>query len=186
RAPTLLYNSAEARPYPLVAANVTLPSTAATPDTVSATLKVGSVVRGAAKWLGTDWTPGTTRRIVIADTVASDSTKIYSYTLTVTNQWNGVSVLTSPAATVQVAVVSRKLSPFGAGWWLAGIERLYTDSMLWVGGDGSKRKYASAGTNVWAAPNVDRPDTLKKDPVLNQYTRYSAHGTRVVFDAQGH
>lgn len=186
RAPTLLYNSAEARPYPLVAANVTLPITAATPDTVSATLKIGGVVRGTTKWLGTDWTPGSTRRVVIADTLASDSTKIYSYTLTVTNQWNGVSVLTSPAATVQVAVVSRKLSPFGAGWWLAGIERLYTDSMLWVGGDGSTRKYTPAGTNVWTAPNMDRPDTLKKDPVLNQYTRYLAHGVRVVFDAQGH
>jgi RHS repeat-associated protein len=185
RVPTLLYSSAEARPYPLVAANVTLPAGAATPDTVTATLKIGSVTRGIAKWLGTDWVPGSTRRVVVADTVAGDSTKLYSYTLTVTNQWNGASVLTSPAATVQVPVVSRKLSAFGAGWWLAGVERLYTDSMLWVGGDGSTRRYTAAGTNVWGAPNVDRPDTLKKNPTLNQYTRYLPHGVRVVFDAQG-
>jgi len=185
RVPTLLYNSAEARPYPLVAANVTLPAGAATPDTVIATLKIGSVTRGIAKWLGTDWVPGSTRRVVVADTVAGDSTKLYSYTLTVTNQWNGASVLTSPAATLQAPVVSRKQSAFGAGWWLAGVERLYTDSMLWVGGDGSTRRYTAAGTNVWGAPNVDRPDTLKKNPTLNQYTRYLPHGVRVVFDAQG-
>jgi len=185
RIPTLLYNSAEAGPYPLVAASVTLPAGAATPDTVTATLKIGPVTRGIAKWLGTDWVPGSTRRIVVADTVAGDSTQLYSYALTVTNQWNGASVLTSPAATVQVPVVSRKQSAFGAGWWLAGVERLYTDSMLWVGGDGSTRRYTAAGTNVWGAPNVDRPDTLKKNPTLNQYTRYLQHGVRVVFDAQG-
>ena len=187
RMPTLLYNSAEARPFPVVAANVTLPATAAVPDTVIATLKIGSVTYGVAKWSGTDWAPGGVRRIVVADTTGSLATGIYAYTLTVTNQWNGVSSLTSPAVTVQVPVVNRQAAAFGAGWWLTGVERLYprADSMLWVGGDGGTRQYLKTPTtNVWAAPNVDRPDTLKFDGT--RYTRYLPHGLRVVFDAQGH
>jgi RHS repeat-associated protein len=181
RAPTLLYNSAEAKPYPLVAATVTLPATAATPDTVSATLTINSTIHGRGKWPGADWTPGSVRRIVLADTTAP-ATGIYSYTLAVTNQWNGSSSLTQ-SATGQIAVVDRRQSPFGAGWWLAGVERLYTGTMLWVGGDGSTRQYTSAGANVWGAPNLDRPDTIKFDGT--RYTRYLPHGVRVQFDGQG-
>ena len=183
RAPTLIYNSAEARPYPLVAANVSLPTTAANPDTVYATLKAGAVTRGTAKWSGVDWNVGSASRIVVADTTNPDSTGIYSYTLIVTNWWNGTPTVLADTQAVKVPVVARQKSPFGAGWWLAGVERLYPASMLWVGGDGSTRQYAPAGTNVWAAPNVDRPDTLKFDGTF--YTRYVPHGARVQFDQYG-
>jgi RHS repeat-associated protein len=184
RAPTLVYSSAQARPFPLVAANVTLPAAAATPDTVSATLKIGGVTRGTAKWPGSDWTPGSTRRIVVPDTVAGDSTRVYTYSLTVTNQWNGASVLTSPAATIQAGVVSRKLSAFGAGWWLAGLERLvFQDTnLVWVGGDGSIKLYVRAGA-LWRAQAVDRPDSMTFDGT--SYWRYLPHGVKVQFNGAG-
>jgi RHS repeat-associated protein len=187
RTPTLIYNSAEARPYALVAANVALPATAANPDSVYATLKTGVVVRGTAKWAGGDWKAGSATRIVVADTTSADTTGVYIYTLAVTNWWNGATAMTDTQM-VKIPVIARQKTPFGAGWSLAGVERLYPrlDSMLWVGGDGSTRQYTSAGTNVWAAPNVDRPDTLKKDPVLKLYTRFLPHGVRVVFDTLGH
>jgi hypothetical protein len=47
RAPTLIYNSAHAAPYPIVAANVTLPSGALTPTSVTATLTILSVIRAS-------------------------------------------------------------------------------------------------------------------------------------------
>lgn len=195
--PTLVYNSSEARPYPLVAANVSLPAGAANPDTVYATLLTSGVVRGRAKWAGTDWRVGSASRIVVADTTTADTTGIYTYTLIVTNLWNGAATI-SDTETVKVPVVNRTKSPFGAGWWLAGIERLYPGSMLWVGGDGSTRQYVAVGTqamtnclsgqpspanNVYTAPNVDRLDTLKFDGGC--YTRYVVHGARVQFDQQG-
>ena len=183
QAPTLIYNSSEARPYPLVAANVTLPATAATPDTVSATLTI-TTLRGTAKWQGTDWAPGAVRRIVIADTTGTLTTGIYTYTLAVTNIWNGASSLTQ-SVTGNIAVVDRRQSALGAGWWLAGLERLYTGPMLWVGGDGSTRQYTAAGTNKWGAPSLDRPDTLVFDPATGRYSRILPHGLRVQFDGQG-
>src|SRR5439155_26957861 len=57
RVPTLLYNSAVAHPYPLVAANVTLPSGGSNPDSVVATLRVASVQVGHAQWSGSGWSP---------------------------------------------------------------------------------------------------------------------------------
>src|SRR5439155_17911905 len=42
RTPTLLYNSQTAHPYPLVAANVTLPATALIPDSVTGTLTMSA------------------------------------------------------------------------------------------------------------------------------------------------
>jgi YD repeat-containing protein len=84
----------------------------------------------------------------------------------------------------EVIVVNRSQSAFGAGWWLAGLERLSLDSMLWVGGDGNARVYRPAGiANVWAALVVNRPDTLKQ--VGSEYVRLLPGNAEVWFDAQG-
>lgn len=182
RTPTLLYNSQHAAPYPLVAANVTLPAGGAVPQQVIARLRINGVLQPERQWTGTSWTAGATRRIAIgagADTLA---TGIYPYTLEIVNQYSG----SSPSDTVtgELVVVNRASSPFGAGWWLAGLERLDTlpgGAKLWTGGDGSVRRYAIAGTNGWAAPNVDRPDTLKFDGT--HFVRYLPGGLRVKFRA---
>jgi len=182
RTPTLLYNSAHARPYPLTAANVTLPVTAMWPDSVVATLRFGTIPKGRGKWIGSDWVAGATRRVVVGYDGISDTTGIYSFTFELVNWYPGP---TSRVTTVsgQVIIVNRKDSPFGAGWWLAGLERLNVGDMRWVGGDGSVRQYQAVAANLWAAPNVDRPDTLKFDGT--NYARIAPHGVRVKFDAQG-
>jgi len=182
RIPTLLYNSAHSHPYPLVAATVTLPGTAMWPDSLVATLRFGTLVKGRGRWMGTDWVAGASRRIVVGYDGLADTTGIYGYTLEVVNWYPGP---TSRLTTVsgQLAIVNRQDSPFGAGWWLAGLERLNVGDMRWVGGDGSVRQYQLIVANVWAAPNVDRPDTLKFDGA--SYVRIAPHGVRVKFDAQG-
>jgi RHS repeat-associated protein len=183
RAPTLLYNSQFAYPNPIIAANVTMPSGIGSPDSVTAVLKLNGVVRGTGgKWNGPDWaTTGSTRRIAVAYPGLGDSTNIYSYSLEVSNWY--ASTKNTQTASGQIIVVNRATSRFGAGWWLAGLERLKVDSMLWVGGDGSARKYALVTANVWAARAMDRPDTLKWNG--SRYVRYLPHGLVTQFDASG-
>lgn len=183
RTPTLLYNSQFAYPYQLIAANVTMPSGTAVPDSVTAVLKLNGVARGTGgTWSGSDWgTTGSTRRIVVGYSGLADSTNIYSYSLEVSNWY--ASTKNTQTMTGQVIVVNRATSRFGVGWWIAGLERLKVDSMLWVGGDGSARKYSLVATNVWAAPAIDRPDTLKWNG--SRYVRYLPHGLTTLFDASG-
>jgi RHS repeat-associated protein len=183
RAPTLVYSSAYAHPYPLLAAEVTLPAGAANPDSVEVVLhKGGDSVR--ARWAGSAFSPGRTNRVVIGWDRLNDTTGVYSYTLDVANIYPASRLSASPAPSGEYVVVNRSQSEFGAGWWLAGLERLRLDSMLWIGGDGSARVYRATGiTNVWAGPPVMRPDTLKK--VGTEYVRLLPARAEVWFDAQG-
>jgi RHS repeat-associated protein len=184
RTPTLVYNSQHARPYPVVAANVTLPSSASVPDSVTATLMIGGVQKARRKWSGNQWTSGGIRRIAIGYNALSDPTNIYDWTLEVAN-WYGTTPMPAAPASGQLAIVNRSNSPFGAGWWVAGVEYLNIANMLWVGGDGSTRVYQPAGSNAWVAPSVDWPDTLKYLPDSALYVRLLPHRVRVYFDQQG-
>ncbi len=186
RTPILIYNSQHAHLYPLIAANVSLSASAATPDSVVATLLISpsNAVHGKFKWNGADWIPGRASRIVVADTTLTRAVPlkdtIYSYTLQVVN-WYGNTNTTPATATGTFAVVDRSASPFGAGWWLAGLEHLDVNSKIWTGGDGAVRQYRSVGTNVWSTDSLDRPDTLKLAGAY--YLRILPHGDTVKFDA---
>ena len=186
RTPTLLYSSQHAHPYPLVGANLSLNSAAATPDSVVATLLVNGIIHGRSRLNGADWIPGRANRVVVADTLlvrtAPHMDTVYSYTLEAVNYY-GVTPTVAKTTTGTFAVVDRSASPFGAGWWLAGLEHLDVVTKIWTGGDGALRQYTSAGANVWAAPTLARPDTLKWDGTY--YLRILAHGDTVKFDGQG-
>lgn len=194
RTPTLIYNSQHAQPRPLIAAYVTLPATAATPDFVVATLRLNGdpTARGGGQWSGSDWAPGKTSRIVVADTLVPVlSTGLYNYTLEIVS-WYGATPSMAPSATGQYVVVNRMNSSFGAGWWLAGLEQIFlpadTMKLWWVGGDGSFREYQRvAATSIWRAPSLDRLDSLTRQgsPGSYTYTRYLPHGLKVQFDNGG-
>jgi hypothetical protein len=160
RAPTLIYSSQHAAPHPVVPLEITLDSTIARPDSVVAIASQGGATVGTGSWRGLDWdTHGTPRRVTLAVT-PSGGTGVHSLTVEVRRYTSGsFQVIATP--TVQVPVVDRTTSPYGRGWWVAGLEQLDPATMVWVGGDGSVRQYLPAGTNTWVADNVDRPDTLK-------------------------
>jgi RHS repeat-associated protein len=192
RAPILLYNTQVAHPYPVIAANATLASTAPAPDSVVAVLftcpPTGCVQRGQGRWTTTGWVPGRTYRLAVGfDALAAGlGTGIYAFNLQVT-AWYG---LTANPVTVagRFIVVDRSASPFGSGWWLAGYERLYAvgaDTMLWVGGDGSARAFrrTAPGLTTWVADQLDFPDTISF--VNNLYTHTLRHGVKVIFKATG-
>jgi YD repeat-containing protein len=186
RAPTLLYNSATADPLPIVAASVTLSAGAAIPDSVEAVLTVAGTEKARARWAGSDWVPGATRRIALAYSAAADTTKVYDYVFEVAT----IYLPTGRNATQvsgKLIVVNRRGGGFGAGWWMVGVERLELladGNKLWVGGDGSARLFSAAGTNVWVATNVDRPDTLKWDGSTH-FVRKRPGGLQVKFSSSG-
>lgn len=184
RAPTLLYSSAHADPYPIVAASVTLSPTATIPDSVEGVLTVNGLEKTRGRWAGSDWTAGATRRIALGYSASGDTTKVYDYSLEVATISG--STRTPTTVTGKLIIVNRRGGGFGAGWWLAGLERLEMmadGSKLWVGGDGSARLYTSVGSTQWVSSSVDGPDTLKFDGTL--YTRSVTGGVKVRFNSAG-
>ncbi|HEV7595471.1 MAG TPA: RHS repeat-associated core domain-containing protein [Gemmatimonadaceae bacterium] len=185
RAPVLIYSSGNARPFPIVAANVALPSGVAGLSTVVATLKVNGLERARGAWTGAAWPNASAVRIALGYDASADPTNIYRYTLDVTASYGATSVTGTAAG--EVAVVNRRASYFGSGWWLAGLDQLILDPQgapgIWIGGDGSIRRYKPAGTNAWTAPSLDRLDTLKRDGA--GYARILPGGVKVRFDSVG-
>ncbi|HKP75842.1 MAG TPA: RHS repeat-associated core domain-containing protein [Longimicrobiaceae bacterium] len=183
RAPTLVYSSQHAAPQPLFVAYVA-PAAGTRPDTIRAVLTVNGVNYGS-RWPG--WPSDTTKRIAVPlpDTLR---TGVYGYTLTVTGTWNnGAPAQAIYSASSEFVMVNRQKSPFGAGWWLAGLEQLVPASgnrWAWVGGDGSYHVYSPVATGVWVTDTYDRPDTLKQ--VGSLLVRRLPGGTEVRYDAFGY
>ena len=188
RTPVLLYNSAHAEPRPVVLADVSTPNATAVTN-VTATLTVrrgGSDVQVASQPLGS-LPAASTQRIALTYDASGDTTGIYPYTMTVSMTVDG-QPLPAISASDTLVVVNRKASPFGAGWWLAGYERLVPlagGSFLWIGGDGSTRRYApdSANPAVYRTLGLDRPDSLTLQG--STYVRMLRHRAQVQFDSSG-
>jgi RHS repeat-associated protein len=186
RVPALLYNSAMADPYPIVAAIVTLAAGSPIPDSVEGVLTVGGVEKARARWAGSDWTAGSTRRIALGYSAAADTTKVYDYTFEVATIYLP-SGRNATSVSGKLIVVNRRGGGFGAGWWLAGMERLENladGNKLWIGGDGSARLYSAAGTNRWVAARLHRPDTLTWDG-STYYVRKLPGGVQLKFNSSG-
>jgi RHS repeat-associated protein len=187
RAPTLIYSNQLAHPIERVAAEITLPNDGRIPDSVTAKLLVtraGAPVQvDAEKWAGTDWTAGSTRHITLSYDAIADSTGLYQYSIQV-GRWYGLTLESNSVAS-DLVVVNRSASPFGAGWWVAGLERIIPLSVkkwLWIGGDGSTRVFTGFGS-LFVANNVARRERLEFDGTF--YCRRLLHHACVLFNAQG-
>jgi len=186
--PTLLYNSAVAHPYPVVRTDVRYTS-GTRPDSIEAILKVNGVERRRGMWSGATMTTNVPRRLALGyDAIPSgtgDSTGIYPYTLDIAAYVGGAKGTTTTVSDT-LALVNRSASRMGPGWWLSGLEQLFPHSdgsLLWVGGDGSARRFASAGSNQWVAAPLTFPDTIRL--ASGVYTRFAKHGVRIRFNSQG-
>ena len=195
RVPTLIYSSDQTQ-GPTLAVNVTLADTATIPTSVQLVVvrtwpdsHLDTLTRTYA---GSDWLGNRRRRLAVPN-VASGSTGILRYSVAARLVYPSGWVLAAPVDNSELAFVDRTGSPFGAGWWLAGFERLYPGqydaSVLWVAGDGSTRKYVKQQTmtgtdTVYLATALDRPDTLlhRAD---GTYRRQAGNGLFVEFDGLG-
>jgi RHS repeat-associated protein len=191
RAPTLIYSSQTAHPYPLVTADVTLPAGDPLPTTVQATLTVNGV-NYVRSWAGTAWgSAGQTRRVVVGFDAAALGTGVYAYSLEI-RRITGQSNTVLQTFSGRLPIVNRATSPFRAGWWLAGYEQLFfpaDTTVLWVGGDGSARRYERIGLRgadtAYAAPPLAHPDTLLHT-TTGEWVRLVPGGVKVTFASSGH
>jgi RHS repeat-associated protein len=185
RAPTLLYSSGHASPRGTVRANVTLPDGIAGLSRVVATVTVNGQQRAQSVYTGTTWPSASAGRIALDYDALNDPTNVYRYSLSVTAYYGDTPVTSSVSG--DLSIVNRKDSYFGAGWWMAGLDKLVVDAsgnpVVWIGGDGSVRRYTSAGSGKWSAPAVDRPDTITADGT--GFARILPGGGKVRFDSQG-
>lgn len=164
RAPTLLYNSRAAKGLAFVAANVRV--TSAMPSSLNATLTINGATITKSFNAGAACAEQDCRIVIPVDGAARGfATGLYDYSLTV--QAVGTTAPNQTAAG-SVVLVNLSKSPFGAGWWMAGLERLlpvsgHANQKLWIGGDGDARVYTQVGTSsIWTVtPALDRPDTLE-------------------------
>lgn len=193
--PRLIYNSHFAHPYMTLPIRVTQLSTTTTPDSVEVQVRVGPLgdvrtLRTTKRWAGSEWTSGqtSTRRITVVYDAINDATGAYLYELTIANIYPGgvrVEQATKPVGSRWV--VNRSNSPFGAGWWLEGLEQVMPiwappgdTQHLWIGGDGSTRVFVQGYANGY-----DRLDSLQWVPGSQIFIRRLPEGRRVEFDAAG-
>lgn len=184
RSLTLFYSSSEAAPRPTVGVWVSQPSGNQTPNSVFAKLTVNGVVKDSATFW--PWSSGNgVRQLVLGYDASGDASGLYPFTLEVRNQYSGGSYSTTITDTL--IAVNRSTSPFGAGWWLAGVEQLVLsqpgNKILWLDGDGSAAVYRPLDSTHWLRAAGALRDTLVL--ASNVYTRTLRHGVQVKFNSSG-
>jgi RHS repeat-associated protein len=194
RTPVLLYNSQHASPAPVLQFNLPITQGAA-PSQVTAILRVGAlggtgVERARRTWSDGAWSQGGLWRFAIGYDASADSTNLYQYEIEVLGTFGGTQQRMA-LYSGELPVVNRSNHEFGAGWSLAGLERLVylnggTRVML-VSGDGSTRVYRWTYGNTSMAENVDRPDSLVRVSVAGaaHWTRRLPNGSVVWLDPNG-
>ena len=196
RTPMLFYNSQHAYPFPSLNADLAL-AVNDRPDSIIAVarLQVGGsfVQRDRRAWAGSQWGPAAqaaTRRVMTNFPASDLATGFYPFQLELERFVSGTGYATIRIDSGSIAIINRFASPFGTGWWLAGFEQLQfpaDGALLWIGGDGSVRRYVNAGSwsgKTWyIARPIEGPDTLSFDGTT--YTRYLKGGTKVLFNTSG-
>jgi YD repeat-containing protein len=185
RTPTLVYNSGHARPWVSVPVRLTFSASVPSTLNITTTLSVGGVVR--ATQFATGGSANTASLFIMSFDVAQAglTSGLHRYVVRAVGR-SGPADSTVRLDSGTVVVVNRTASPFGHGWWLAGLERLDSPGagvMLWTGGDGSVRAYRLARPGVWGAAALAYPDTIRQ--VGAEYVRQLPDSVWVTFNALG-
>ncbi|MCH8198169.1 MAG: VCBS repeat-containing protein, partial [Proteobacteria bacterium] len=165
RALRLVYNSTSADPQPIIVTETTIPLRSAVPDKISTRIRVAGVDQGARLFTSTSLPAPLSESIdeTIHQAVQFDAsaftTGVYPYQLLVTNHFGAAAITGVQIDTLLVN--NEAASPFGAGWTLAGLSRLHTQSggLVLTEGDGSIKRFfpAPAGSGAFGAPSFFVP-----------------------------
>jgi YD repeat-containing protein len=133
----------------------------------------------------TNFMPGDTLQIGLQVNASSFSTGRYSYSFQVVDT-NATPQTTTYSGSVDV--LNYGSSPLGAGWAVAGLERIYpvTGGVILDLGDGQSLWFAngsSAGTFVRPPGDFS---TLTQNTTTQVYTRTMPDGTQYVFNSSGY
>jgi RHS repeat-associated protein len=143
----LVYSSAQARPMPIVQVDVTDASVWKA-NRISLKLQQNQALvtflngaSGSTELYWQETSPGATMRLAGQFDGTSLTTGVYHDSVIVTSRWDSTNYagsLSSTTALLNVLVVNEQASPFGAGWSLAGLEKLYkVDTMTLAVTDGT-------------------------------------------------
>ncbi len=180
----LVYNSIAANTLPMFITHFQIDPTQAVPPTVKAQLTLNSVA-GSWVWYDTSHlNPGDIMQIPLQGDATGLSTGRYSWSISVTANY-GTPVTTTYSGNVDI--VNSSGGPFGAGWSLNVLQRIWP-----VSGSGAILELPG-GLSLWFANGqqsgsfVTPPgDTSTLVLANNVYTRTLKDGTKINFNSNGY
>ncbi|HEY7165683.1 MAG TPA: tandem-95 repeat protein [Candidatus Binatia bacterium] len=166
RALTFIYQSNRANPQPLIPFNATISSRAAVPPTLSYSLSVGGAEQSAETFINTSGL-NEDRDETIRGTASFDAsqlaTGVYPYRIKLTSNYLNSAI--ASFISDKVLVINEQKSPFGAGWSIGGLGRLFFQSdgsALFTDGDGTAIVFArdTLGPASWWAASGNADDKV--------------------------
>jgi RHS repeat-associated protein len=184
RSVSLLYSNAQAQPRGLVQVDATV-NTTTTPTAISLQLMQGGTSATLTNGGTAAWYTGAigTFRLAAQLDASSLATGVYDYTAVVTTWWGSTSYQSQ--LPVRILVINAQSSPEGAGWTIAGLERLVSaggDSVAIADGSGHITYFARTGTTTFGHTNGDFTTLTVSGGV---YTRTSTDGSFARFNSAG-
>ncbi len=179
----LVYSSVAANPLPIFLVHFQIDPTQAAPPTVKAQLTLNGT-QGSWTWYNTSsLNPGDIMQIALQGNATSLSTSRYSWSIAVTANY-GTPVTTNYSGSVDI--VNSMSSPFGAGWSLNVLQRIWPVT-------GGVILEEPGGLSLWFANGqqsgsfVTPPgDTSTLALANNVYTRSLKDGTQINFNSSGY
>lgn len=194
RALRLVYHSTSAEPRPIIAVDSTIGNLTPPPVTMSNTLQIGGVDQGFELFAE----PSLVQDPIFAQFATTRSSVQFDATLFTTGAYPyGFTVncnfpISRRSATVEGTLIiqNESQSPFGAGWGIDGLRRLYADpegTVLVTSGNGAAQIFtgtAGPGSTVFTPPPGDF-STLSFSPTDGTHSLGLKDGTKINFDPQG-
>lgn len=121
-------------------------------------------------------------------------TGVRTYNVVVRSYWDlsrGAprdTMIEAPAVRVHLPIINEASSPYGAGWIIAGLQRVYPQAngdVAITNGDGSIEVFTSLGGGMFKAPDGDWSRLTFTASGNVSYTRYYPDGGQVMFGATG-
>ncbi|HEX8692781.1 MAG TPA: RHS repeat-associated core domain-containing protein [Longimicrobium sp.] len=124
-----------------------------------------------------------THRLAATWTAPHLPTGAYTYLVAVRSHWAGDT--RTSTVPVRVLIVNEQGSRFGAGWSVAGLQRLHFrgDSVMVTNGDGSAVYFAKNGFTIWKRPEGEWSELTRPDSLWH---RRWPDGTEAVFSGDGY
>jgi RHS repeat-associated protein len=180
----MIYVSTAANAQPFFVAHYQLPPGVTVPGTITGQLRFNGTTGSKYTWDSSKANAGDLAHLSIQTNATSLATGRYSYTFNVMDS-NANPVTTTYSGSADI--LNYKSNALGAGWNLAGLERIYsvTGGVILDLGDGQSLWFASAGGGNFTTPAGDF-STLTQDSVTQAYTRAMFDGTNIKFNSSGY
>ena len=180
---TLAYSSTAADARPIFVTHYQLDPTLAAPATITAQLTLNGTAGTAIYYNTSLLNPGDLVNVALQGDATSLATGRYSYAIAVTANY------TTPVTTTytgSVDIVNENSSPFGSGWTLANMGRLWavTGGVFIEGADGVSTWFANGMTSGTFVTPASQSSTLIQNTDAS-YTLTLKDGTAVHFSSTG-